>query len=374
MRLISAGIFFFSWWLTFSDSFSPSFPLEEDTEEGKSWEREIRDVVESRKEWEKHCLSPSKSNIPRHELVKGCTLYFLHVHKTGGTTMCYTARKNGFVANQRNNCNAPVEISNVERKTHSGVVQEFVARNNISFIGQEFAGFHPNISENNKFLYITTVRHPVDRLISHLHHTLCQSTPDRGNFLLARANCTTIKDIRKMKLSELILDPCFQKLPGFYRVTTDFYINMFMKCELSCTMLDLKNAMKMLHYFSAIVVSDSTEEFDRYASLLDLKFSMKFDKSFRKGTQHHSHRDLFFQSVKHNLPEIKEILANATELDMRFYSYAKKLASIQLKEEQAAISRMEQYYDEEIEEENSEVTIEDNKSSSAEQEGPFCAL
>jgi hypothetical protein len=229
-----------------------------------------------RLQWEHHCLLPhntssnhtlTHSHTPsqHHYLNDNCVVQFLHIHKTGGTTMCNTAKMNGFRVTGHNNCNTPVAVS-VYDQAHPelGLTQQYAFDHNLTFIGQEHTLFLPNIS-TNRVVHMVTVRHPADRLISHIHHTMCEGTVANAERCVRIWNCSTIKDVRTAKLSDIILDPCFQSAnPGLYAITTDFYIDMIMKCRhRRCTTTDMRLAMKRLHFFSAIMITDTPEQYDK---------------------------------------------------------------------------------------------------------------
>ena len=225
----------------------------------------ISDIEKLRFSWEKHCLVPVDDWSHRRRLDHECVIHFFHIHKTGGTTMCNTATQNKFRVTGHNNCNTPVDVSlRDQRNRDLGIAQQYILEHNLSFVGQEYALFQPNIS-TNRFLHMVTVRHPVDRLISHLHHTMCEGTQEDAELFMKKQNCTTIKNVREATLSDIILDPCFhQSNPGLYAITTNFYINMMMNCLRHCTESDLISAMNKLHFFSVIMITDTPDEYDRY--------------------------------------------------------------------------------------------------------------
>lgn len=222
---------------------------------------EEADVV--RKRWEKHCLLSSRGSHRRH-LSDECVVHFLHIHKTGGTTMCNTALHNNFRVTGNNNCNTPLAVSlNDKRNPELGIAQQYILDNKLSFVGQEYALFQPNIS-SDQFIHMITVRHPADRLVSHLHHAICEGSQTNAIHFLDSRNCTTIKNIKTFTLSDLVLDSCFlAKPPSLSPITMDFYINSMMKCQPHCTKADLRSSLIKLHYFSAIIMTDTPEQYDK---------------------------------------------------------------------------------------------------------------
>ena len=225
----------------------------------------IEQIDALRLSWEENCLIPSAGPESQRTLHPDCVVYFFHLHKTGGTTMCNTAKENHFRVTGHNNCNTPIPVSlSNERDPSLGIAQQFIFEHHLSFVGQEYRLFLPNIT-SDKFVHLVTVRHPVDRLISHLHHTLCENTYEHALQFIKNQNCSTIKDVKTATLSDWIIDPCFQKAaPGMAGITTDFYVDMFVKCyHRNCTEADLALALQKLHYFSVIMITDTPEEYDR---------------------------------------------------------------------------------------------------------------
>lgn len=234
-------------------------------------------------QWESKCLfspmsnenSSSKSTIlsKQTNLHNGCVAYYLHNHKTGGSSICHTALNSGYhITNLEDNCNLPKEIVNMENLKH-GVAQHYVLSHpKLSFVAQEQPPFYPNIS-NDKYIYITTLRHPIDRVISHLHHGICViRTLENAQKFLHNGNCS-IQNIKDMTLSDLILDKCFDK--ELLWLSSNYYVSMFTGCinnrkkistgvlEDVCSRRHLKIAQNKLHYFSVIMITDTLKDFDR---------------------------------------------------------------------------------------------------------------
>ena len=206
----------------------------------------------------------------------GCVAYYLHNHKTGGSTMCHTAEKSGYyITTLQDNCNLPYEIVRNDRKNRNrGIAQHYVLNHHpkLTFVAQELPPFLPNVS-NNKYIYLTTIRNPIDRVISHIHHGVCTvRTVENSQQFLHNGNCS-IADIRVMTLSDLILDPCFEK--ELLWLSSNYYISMFTGCTVNrkkisgvgqenvCSRRHLLLAQSKLHYFSVIMMTDTSEEYDR---------------------------------------------------------------------------------------------------------------
>ena len=236
-------------------------------------------------QWENKCLLSARTNPIRTasdiiskqtRLHRGCVAYYLHNHKSGGTTMCHTALKSGYhITSLEDNCNLPMEIVSMDREHRTqGIAQDFVLNHpKLSFVAQEQPPFYPNIS-NDKYIYITTFRNPIDRVISHLHHGICTvRSLENAQKFLHNGNCS-IDNIEDMTLSDLILDPCFDK--ELLWLSSNYYVSMFTGCIINrkkmstdgytnvCSRKHLSIAQNMLHYFSVIMITDTFEEFGRY--------------------------------------------------------------------------------------------------------------
>jgi hypothetical protein len=244
----------------------------------------IADVISSRLQWEKNCLVPAsggggkdqendqgqtrQEEDPRQQVAGKCALYYLHNHKTGGSTMCKTAHVNGLkVPSLKTNCNVPLAIR-TNKIIH---LQEYVAENKIQFVAQEDEPFRMNES-NTHFVYMTTIRNPMDRMVSHLHHEFCGMGPLNVERELRSHGCLRPPGT----LSDLISDPCFDR-QRMSHITTDYYLAMLTGCANrmsrddhfeppgtdTCSEVHLEEAKRMLNYFSVILISDNSVEMDR---------------------------------------------------------------------------------------------------------------
>jgi hypothetical protein len=201
--------------------------------------------------------------------------------------MCRTAQINKLsTPGSAYNCNIPPDIE------HNPAInlQQYASDKKWQFIAQEDKPFRLNVS-NSQYVFMTTLRHPMDRLVSHIHHAFC--APDGPARLQARG-CEGRADIT---LSDLVIDPCFGAR-AMRAITTDYYVSMLTGCdsrffdgkdflspnEFTCGEVHLEKAKRMLHYFSVIMISDDSIGFDKYATLLDLKFSITFKEQYRTGT------------------------------------------------------------------------------------------
>ena len=168
------------------------------------------------------------------------------MHKTGGTSLCKTANNNQFrTTGLKWNCNVP-----------PGVVakMQYIASRNITFVAQEGGEFIPIRRKSITPLYFVTIRDPLDRILSHIHHGMClQGSSEISEYRDMGCQFDPITD----SFADVILSKCMDKL--YY--AKNFYVQQFGGCRHdSCTEEHLQKAVNVLHLMSAIVI---TEEFDR---------------------------------------------------------------------------------------------------------------
>jgi hypothetical protein len=166
--------------------------------------------------------------------------------------MCNTADKAGYKVHRKLNCNIP-------SRNHSewpSVVKSM----GLTFVAQEDAPFQPDLSRND-YLYMTTIRDPYDRIVSHLHHEFCLNTFTFAKEGMARRNCSI--DIGSASLSDIILSECFDT-PAFWQVNSNFYHRMFADCSgRVCTERHSELAKAALNLMSVIILTNTPEEYDR---------------------------------------------------------------------------------------------------------------
>jgi hypothetical protein len=244
------------------------------------------DVVSKRLEWEKNCLTTAQTKSGRQEdprlvLKENCAVYYLHNHKTGGSTMCKTAAANGMkTSGMKENCNVPQHI---RYNTHINA-HEYIFENKYQFVAQEDKPFHLNVS-NNRFVLMTTIRNPMDRVVSHLHHEICGQRGNTREVIQRRMQSHQCMS-PPGTVSDLIADPCFCG-PHMHAITTDYYVAMLTGCanrmsdansstgtstgsddwflppaKNTCSEVHVEEAKRLLNYFSVILITDTREDFD----------------------------------------------------------------------------------------------------------------
>jgi hypothetical protein len=217
-----------------------------------------------RHQTEQNCLIPhphpqgNDPHDPRTVLnpSKKCLIFYLHNHKSGGTTICSTIWHQGYVSNLNDNCLPPPPYHHHEFL--------YAMEHNYNFIAQEGPYFHPNLT-NTQMLYMTTIRNPYDRIISHLHHEFCERKEESAIELMKSFHCEF--DIRKVTLAEIILSNCFNETLQYF--TVNFYLRMFTNCVGSqCTEEHLHEAIEKLNVMSVVMITDTPEEYAKYDDLL----------------------------------------------------------------------------------------------------------
>lgn len=98
--------------------------------------------------------------------------FYVHVHKSGGTTLCKTAQTNGEEVNKDNNCNMKGDGPwTITGKTLSRTCEErhqLAKENGYSFVAMERFLLEDELDCKERFLYILMIRDPEKRHKSHI--------------------------------------------------------------------------------------------------------------------------------------------------------------------------------------------------------------
>lgn len=115
-------------------------------------------------EWNQQSVKPMKS------LKKQKVLYFLHVHKAGGSTLCKLAQLNKVNVNKLTNCNVFLSLADKKRKNFCcgedyKKQADFVLKTKYELVANE--GYMFDTMNTEVFDYLTVLREPRTRLVSH---------------------------------------------------------------------------------------------------------------------------------------------------------------------------------------------------------------
>lgn len=229
-----------------------------------SFTNSYNDLVElykaKRIETEKNCLVYDNITMT-NRLQSNCKLFYIHIHKCGGSTVCTSAKHSNYRTRIYDNCNMPGD-NKLEFHTTFDTINkiqvlpyQYAHEHNLNFLAQEFfLPFTPNLEYNN-VLYFTSIRNPLDRILSHLNHGYCEAVFHSKK--VAEFHPCPI-NLRKISIDELLLDPCVQD--NVVSELSNFYINRFTHCTPNCTMMDVMHSLAKLEIMSSIVVFGTEEE------------------------------------------------------------------------------------------------------------------
>jgi hypothetical protein len=102
------------------------------------------------------------------------TIYFLHIHKSGGTTMCTMAKKNGMTANYRRNCNVQGDWHCCGNADTVEAQHKFATTTTFSFVSSE--SYMYKAMDPTGFYYAVQLRTSSDRYMSH-YQRVARSAP-----------------------------------------------------------------------------------------------------------------------------------------------------------------------------------------------------
>ena len=111
---------------------------------------------------------PSTTPYPVHNSNKPKKiLFFVHLHKSGGSYICSLARQSG-VRVPGNNCNAQRDQRCCGRDGTLKQHQEYARRTRFELVGAE--KYMHAVMDTENFSYFTVLRRSIDRYISHYGH------------------------------------------------------------------------------------------------------------------------------------------------------------------------------------------------------------
>jgi len=307
-------------------------------------ERKFRNGTALRITSENYCLQ----NINTTSFREDCTVFLMHIHKAGGTTVCNIARKNGVLLphDGKFNCNMyrpdlrkdkPETFVNIN-STRDPCRQDDLMHNNntmlnwklfsirratrciasrkYGLISGEDQGVGFPVSKS--VVHIAVLRDPVDRCYSLLRH----EKRETGNL-----NGTKWDMLGKMNITDAIL-----RSDNIINAISFECSNMMLKaytgCGRHCRKTHLALAKRILDMTSVVII---TEHFSRHVELLVRLFGWK------KGIDLHLNADprrvnrgRTRNFLKKNYPQVLLVLERWNQLDNKLLHYAMKLAEQRL--------------------------------------------
>lgn len=111
--------------------------------------------------------------------------YVQHIHKGGGSTMCaFLASLPQLGVKAQNNCNGPREFFHITASNFKSIEEHMDSRKE-RFVFNErsmASAASPEAADARKhFILLTSVRHPLDRIISHMSHVYELSIENKKN-------------------------------------------------------------------------------------------------------------------------------------------------------------------------------------------------
>lgn len=102
------------------------------------------------------------------------TIYFLHIHKSGGSSMCSLAKKNRMTANYRRNCNVQADQHCCGDADTFEAQHTFATTTTFSFVSSE--SYMYKAMDHQGFYYALILRNSSERYMSHYQHVARSST------------------------------------------------------------------------------------------------------------------------------------------------------------------------------------------------------
>ena len=148
--------------------------FDEPTEEAPSRPASVGHTVSYAKK-ERHKSKANEAFIPAYPRRKAPTpkihnqtIFFLHIHKSGGTSMCRLAKKNRMTVNYRRNCNVQKDQHCCGDEDTLEAQQAFAASTNFSFVASEKHMY--KAMDPQGYYYAVILRDSKARYMSHYRH------------------------------------------------------------------------------------------------------------------------------------------------------------------------------------------------------------
>lgn len=189
----------------------------------------------------------------------------------GGTTLCTLARINGMVTSDHCMWTEPRDPMPAETQ-----LREFMA-SNWTFLALEYS--HLPLEDEllpmpGDVVYITTMRHPLERIVSRFRGWKAKSKIQQQQDLL-RANETLVQFATSAQTGQIE-----KSTQGRYfhwsKQAQNFYHHLLGCCsDNGCTQASLAKAKRRLEYFSVLMISDDPDSFASTARLLGTRLGWR---------------------------------------------------------------------------------------------------
>eukprot|EP00039_Didymoeca_costata_P021299 m.344095 g.344095 ORF g.344095 m.344095 type:complete len:307 (-) comp23833_c0_seq1:230-1150(-) len=251
----------------------------------------------------------SCSNLPT--AIRNKTIYFHHIPKSGGSTICATAKANGENAPPKNcRWHSVASIGSAPPTTTTQC--NFIATTNFTFVANE--EYMPVELQQDLFFSFILLRNPIDRIVSHyLHASQCMFTVCAVETPSESAACFE----------------CMQGLGEWYMARTslhNFVTRRLLGGIHDDTVLNrthLHTAKERLRdLFDLVLILEEFEDSGRQL----LAYYLDWRIFLRDGTHRNS-------NAKQELSEDTQILLmSVNKYDMEVYAYARSLSHVLMKQ------------------------------------------
>lgn len=249
-----------------------------------------------------------------------CRILLVHVHKSGGSTLCALAARNHQSVDFSENCQ---EQRNLMWHTKAATEQSrMLETSKHDFIAQEDVPLIDPPLPGKPSLFVISVRYPLDRILSHFRHHRRDGKLTNFSFSSFAARSASERDKEDYWAAnwyvQLLGSPTETNMVHGERSNeTSMNTGCFGE-GFRCTEKNLENAlMKLETFFSLVLIVDSSEHFRVAGHMLRRKFGWRADwntDASRRGTKVSS-------SAAEELTEnykAYQLLLRQNNLDMRF--------------------------------------------------------
>lgn len=275
-----------------------------------------------------------------------------HSRKAGGTTLCMTLRlnKNGLIKDKSSHWTMPrretcqlkkfcAECDITRNKLFVGwdsvpyLMNCVMGEHNRNFIEIEGSVSPPNLltsPEWSNFVFVSSLRHPIARIISLLHNT-----PPWTSVQCVKPNETKELNFcahNSIDSTDKIFHSCQQ---GIFRCLSNYYVRMFAGHSTSegpVTERTVEIAKNNFRRYSCVILQEQWGETQRCLST-KLGLHLSSNTGFNVNGEKPVERKVHMQDLVHSpedfsetlLPEELKRLTVANKFDLEFYEWAKEV-------------------------------------------------